>query len=332
MSKKILVTGGAGYIGSHVVKQLGEAGYDIVVYDNLSTGNKEAILYGELVHADLTDLKTLEETFSKHKFDGVMHFAGSIIVPESVEKPLMYYSNNTHNSLELIKMCTKHNVPSFIFSSTAAVYGMLEEDEATEQTKTSPINPYGQSKLMTEHMLRDTSSAFENFNYVALRYFNVCGADPDGKIGQAFPGATHLIKVNCEAAVGKRDKTYIFGTDFETPDGTGIRDYIHVADLASAHIKAIEYLFDNKKSEVMNCGYGHGFSVREVVNTVKEVTNTDYKVEETGRRAGDPAKLISKVTKIKETLGWSPKYDDLNFIIKTAFDWEGGDVFKSWQK
>jgi UDP-glucose 4-epimerase len=332
MPKKILVTGGAGYIGSHVVKQLGEAGYDIVVYDNLSTGNKRAILYGELVQADLEDLKTLDETFAKHKFDGVMHFAGSIVVPESVEKPLMYYSNNTVNSLEVIKMCTKHNVPNFIFSSTAAVYGMLEEGEATEETQTSPINPYGQSKLMTEHMLSDTSAAFENFNYIALRYFNVCGADPDGKIGQAFPGATHLIKVNCEAAAGKRDKTYIFGTDFDTPDGTGVRDYIHIADLAKAHIKSIEYLFENKKSLVMNCGYGHGFSVREVVDAVKKLTGVDFTVEEANRRAGDPAKLISKVEKIKETLGWSPEYDDLNFIIKTAYEWEAGDTFKSWSK
>jgi UDP-glucose 4-epimerase len=220
-----------------------------------------------------------------------------------------------------------------IFSSTAAVYGMLEgENEATEQTRTAPINPYGQSKLMTEHMLKDASAAFENFNYIALRYFNVCGADPDGKIGQAFPGATHLIKVNCEAAVGKRDKTYIFGTDFDTPDGTGVRDYIHIADLAKAHIKSIEYLFENKKSLVMNCGYGHGFSVREVVNAVKKVTGVDFTVEESGRRAGDPAKLISKVEKIKETLGWSPEYDDLSFIIKTAFEWEAGDTFKSWSK
>lgn len=330
MSKKILVTGGAGYIGSHVVKQLGEAGYDVVVYDNLSTGNKNAVLYGELVEADLQDLKTLDATFAKHNFDGVMHFAGSIIVPESVEKPLLYYTNNTHNSLELIKMCEKHNVPNFIFSSTAAVYGIPEGSAASEENETKPINPYGQSKLMTEHMLRDTSFANEGFNYVALRYFNVSGADPEGKIGQAFPGATHLIKVNCEAAVGKRDKTYIFGTDFDTPDGTGIRDYIHVVDLARAHLDAIEYLFKNKKSQVLNCGYGRGFSVREVVNTVKEITGVDYTVEETDRRAGDPGELISKADKIKDVLGWTPKHNDLSFIIKTAFEWEGSETFKSW--
>ncbi len=331
MKKKILVTGGAGYIGSHVVKLLGEAGHDVVVYDNLSTGNKNAVLYGELVHADLEDLKTLDETFKKHQFDGVMHFAGSIVVPESVEKPLMYYKNNTHNSLELISMCEKHKVKNFIFSSTAAVYGIIEGDEAHEKLPTNPINPYGQSKLMTEHMLRDTSFANDDFNYIALRYFNVSGADPEGKIGQAFPGATHLIKVNCEAAVGKRDKTYIFGTDFDTEDGTGVRDYIHVLDLAQAHLDGINYLFNNKKSEILNCGYGRGFSVKEVVSAVKRVTNTNYTVVETDRRAGDPAKLISKADKIQSVLGWKPKHNDLDFIIKTAFDWEGGDTFKSWK-
>lgn len=332
MRKKILVTGGAGYIGSHVVKQLGEAGYDVVVYDNLSTGFKQAVLYGEFVEAQLEDLDTLDKTFKKHNFDGVMHFAGSIIVPESVENPTMYYANNTVNSLNLIKMCLKHKVENFIFSSTAAVYGVLEEGFATEETATAPINPYGQSKLMTEHMLKDTSNAYESFNYVALRYFNVSGADPDGKIGQAFPGATHLIKVNCEAATGKREKTYIFGTDFETSDGTGVRDYIHVVDLASAHLRAIEYLFENRSSQVMNCGYGHGYSVKEVVKTVKEVTGVDYPVEESGRRAGDPAQLISKVDKIKNTIDWKPKHDDLNFIIKTAFEWEKSEVLAAWKK
>lgn len=332
MSKKILVTGGAGYIGSHIVKLLGESGYEIVVYDNLSTGNKEAVLYGKLVQADLADLETLHKTFETEKFDAVMHFAGSIIVPESVEKPLYYYTNNTLNSLNLIKACEKFKVNNFIFSSTAATYGILEGTEATEETPTNPINPYGESKLMTEKMLKDFSSISDDFNYIALRYFNVSGADPDGKIGQAFLGATHLIKVNCEAAVGKRDKTYIFGTDFDTPDGTCLRDYIHVSDLASAHVKALEYLFENKKSQVLNCGYGHGFSVREVVKAVKEVTQKDFPVIETDRRAGDPAVLISNADKAKKLLNWKPKYDDLAFIIKTAFEWEGGEVFRSWKK
>lgn len=331
MSKKILVTGGAGYIGSHVVKLLGENGYQVVVYDNLSTGNKSAVTCGELIQADLSDLETLEATFKKHKFDGVMHFAGSIVVPESVEKPLNYYSNNTLNSLNLVKKCIEHNVGNFIFSSTAAVYGILPDGTATEESPTQPINPYGWSKLMTEQMLQDTSFAHQDFNYIALRYFNVSGADPDGKIGQAFPGATHLIKVNCEAAAGKRDKTYIFGDDFSTPDGTGIRDYIHVTDLADAHVKAIEYLFQNKKSHILNCGYGHGYSVKEVVKAVKEVTGVDYPVEIAPRRAGDPATLVSKVDKIHQYLKWKPQYDDLSYIIKTAFEWERGDVFASWK-
>lgn len=332
MTKKVLVTGGAGYIGSHNVKLLGESGYDVVIYDNLSTGNKEAVTYGELVVGDLEDLDKLDSVFSKHQFDGVLHFAGSIIVPESVEKPIMYYKNNTVNSLNLIEMCKKHGVDNFIFSSTAATYGILEDGVATEESATKPINPYGQSKLMTEHMLRDTSVAIDRFNYVALRYFNVSGADPDGKIGQAFPGATHLIKVNCEAASGKRDKTYIFGTDFDTPDGSGVRDYIHVSDLALAHLKALEYLFEGGKSDVFNCGYGKGFSVREVVESVKRVTKANYPVIETQRRAGDPALLVSRADKIKTVLGWKPKYNDLNYIIETAYKWESGDVFKSWQK
>lgn len=331
MAKKILVTGGAGYIGSHVVKLLGESGYDVVVYDNLSTGNKNAVLYGELVEANLEDLDTLDAVFAKHQFDGVMHFAGSIVVPESVENPIKYYSNNTENSFHLMQLCLKHKVNNFIFSSTAAVYGNLENGIATEETLTQPINPYGYSKLMTEQMLKDISFAHKDFNYIALRYFNVSGADPDGKIGQAFPGATHLIKVNCEAAAGKRNKTYIFGTDFETPDGTGVRDYIHVVDLANAHVKGIEYLFKHKTSQVMNCGYGHGYSVREVVNAVKEVTGVNYPVEEANRRAGDPAQLISKVDKIHSLLDWNTKYDNLEFIIKTAYEWEKGETFASWK-
>lgn len=331
-AKKILVTGGAGYIGSHVVKLLGEMGHDVLVYDNLSTGFKDAVTHGELIQGDLEDLDKLESVFSGNKIDGVMHFAGSIVVPESVENPLKYYSNNTVNSLNLIKMCVKHGVENFIFSSTAAVYGILEGGKATEETEKKPINPYGESKLMTEMMLKDASAAHEKFNYVALRYFNVSGADPDGKIGQAFPGATHLIKVNCEAAVGKREKTYIFGTDFETPDGTGVRDYIHVVDLAQAHLDALNFLFKEKRSDVFNCGYGHGFSVKEVVEAVKEVTGVNYPVEEAPRRAGDPAELVSIADKIKKTIGWQPKHDNLAFIIKTAYEWERGETLSEWVK
>lgn len=332
MQRTILVTGGAGYIGSHVVKLLGEAGHNVVVYDNLSTGFKDAVTHGKLIEGDLEDTEKLSKVFKDHSFDGVMHFAGSIVVPESVENPLKYYSNNTINSANLIKLCVENGVQNFIFSSTAAVYGILEGGKAVEDTVKNPINPYGQSKLMTEHMLKDSSEAYKNFNYVALRYFNVSGADPDGKIGQAFPGATHLIKVNCEAATGKRDKTYIFGTDFDTPDGTGVRDYIHVVDLAQAHLDALEFLFKEKRSEVFNCGYGHGFSVREVVNAVKEVTGVNYTVEEAPRRAGDPAELVSIADKLKKTVGWEPKHDDLAFIIKTAYEWEKSDTLADWQK
>jgi UDP-glucose 4-epimerase len=330
-NKKILVTGGAGYIGSHVCKLLGEAGYELVIYDNLSTGNRGAVLYGELVEANLEDLATLERTFEKNSFDGIMHFAGSIKVPESVENPLKYYKNNTVNSLELIKLCEKYKVKNFIFSSTAAVYGVPDGD-CHEDLQTLPINPYGQSKLMTEHMLRDTSFANKDFNYIALRYFNVSGADPDGRIGQNFPEPFHLINIACEAATGKRDKVSLFGTDFETPDGTCVRDYIHVVDLAHAHLKALEKLLAGSNSKVYNCGYGHGFSVKDVFKATKEVTGVNFPVLEVDRRAGDPASLIARADKIRAELDWAPKYDDLKFIIQSTFDWESGETIKSWQE
>lgn len=332
MSKKILVTGGAGYIGSHVVKALGENGYDVIVYDNLSTGFKEAVLYGELVEGNLEDTDKLESVFKNNEIDAIMHFAGSIVVPESVENPLKYYKNNTVNSCNLIELAVKYKVDKFVFSSTAAVYGIPATDLVTEKSPTTPINPYGESKLMTEMMLKDTSFAHENFNYVALRYFNVSGADLDGKIGQAFPGATHLIKVNCEAASGKRDKTFIFGTDFPTPDGTGVRDYIHVVDLANAHLEALKFMIDKKESRVFNCGYGKGFSVKEVVKAVKEVSGVDYPVEETDPRAGDPPTLIADSSLMKSQTNWSPKYDNLNKIIQTAFDWERSETLAGWKK
>lgn len=318
---KLLVTGGAGYIGSHVVKALGKGKHDITVYDNLSSGFKQAVTAGELVVGDLADLDKLDKLFADKKFDAVLHFAGSIVVPDSVSEPLEYYKNNTVNTHGLLTICKKHNVNKFIFSSTAAVYGIPESEICKEDSLLLPINPYGQSKLMTEHMLRDYSAA-SNFNYVALRYFNVAGADPEGQIGQSFPKATHLIKVASETAVGKRTHMEIFGTDFPTKDGTCVRDYIHVTDLADAHVKALEYLDKGGKSQVLNCGYGKGFSVKEVINQVKKVTGVDFKVIESPRRAGDPASLTSQANRIKEVIGWVPKYNDLDVIIKSAYEWE----------
>ncbi|MBT3981820.1 MAG: UDP-glucose 4-epimerase GalE [Bacteriovoracaceae bacterium] len=319
---KILVTGGAGYIGSHVVKCLGEEGFEIVVYDNLSTGRRENVLFGEFVEGHLEDQDSIEQLFKDNQFVGVLHFAGSIVVPDSVSDPLSYYSNNTVNSFRVINLCKKYGVPNFIFSSTAAVYGMLEDGVADEQAKTSPINPYGHSKLMTEQMLKDTSFAHEQFNYIALRYFNVSGADPSGQIGQCFPGATHLIKVACETALGKREGMKVFGTDYETADGTCIRDYIHVQDLAMAHVNALKYLLVNKKSHILNCGYGTGFSVNEVLNIVKEISGVDFRVELAPRRPGDASVVMSKCGKIKEVLGWEPKYQSLKIIVETALNWE----------
>lgn len=317
----ILITGGAGYIGSHVVKALGSLGHNLIIYDNLSTGHRQAVTYGELVVGDLGDKEKLDALFAHSKFDAVLHFAGSIVVPESVSEPLKYYQNNTINSHFLISLCQKYKVNKFIFSSTAAVYGMPKDGVCREDSELAPINPYGQSKLMTELMLKDVADSSE-LRYVALRYFNVSGADPDGKIGQSFPEATHLIKVACEAACEKRDHLKVFGTDYPTPDGTCVRDYIHVYDLADAHVKALEYLEKGGKSEILNCGYGHGFSVKEVISRVKSVTGVDFKVVESPRRPGDPASLTAKVDRIHSVIGWKPSFDDLNVIIKSAYEWE----------
>jgi UDP-glucose 4-epimerase len=320
-AKKILVTGGAGYIGSHVAAKLGEAGKEIIVIDNLSTGKKENVLFGELKVFNLEETEKLESVLSSGEIDAVIHFAGSIVVPESVSHPNKYYANNTINSANLISLCVKHNIKKFVFSSTAAVYGIPSVEKVTETSPTEPINPYGRSKLMTEWMLSDSAFAHD-FNFIALRYFNVAGADHLGRIGQSFPGATHLIKVSAEAALGKRPSVSIFGTDFKTPDGTGIRDYIHVEDLAQAHLDALQYLNTNSKSHILNCGYGKGYSVKEVIQMVKKVSGIDFKAIESERRAGDPPALISEAKKIKDILGWKPKYDNLEFIVKTALDWE----------
>lgn len=317
----ILVTGGAGYIGSHVVLHLIEAGEDVIVLDNLSTGKKENVLGGRLIEGDLSNTLLLDKIFSENKVDAVMHFAGSIVVPESVENPTMYYQNNTTNSLGLIRSCLKHKIKKFIFSSTAAVYGTPENGVASEESTQSPINPYGRSKLMTEWMLEDASFAHE-FSYVALRYFNVVGASRTGKIGQSTPNATHLLKVAAQVVSKKREKMSIFGTDYPTKDGTCLRDYIHVDDLAQAHLDALYYLNKNTKSQILNCGYGVGFSVKEVIAAVEAYTQEKLNVELGPRRAGDAAELVSRAEKIKTILGWKPKYNDLGYIVESAIEWE----------
>lgn len=318
---KLLVTGGAGYIGSHVVRQLAEAGHEVVVYDNLSTGHAWAVLGADLVEGDLADARRLRSLFEAHRFDGVLHFAASIVVPESVTEPLRYYANNTRNTLDLLALVDRFRVPHFVFSSTAAVYGMPAVSKVDESAPLVPINPYGASKMMSERMLIDLGAA-SPLRYVSLRYFNVAGADPQGRIGQSTPNATHLIKVACQTALGQRERLSVFGTDYDTPDGTCVRDYIHVEDLAKAHVMALDYLEKGGESRVLNCGYGHGYSVREVVGVVREVSGVDFTAQEVGRRAGDPAALVADSTRIREVLGWTPDYDDLRAIVSHAYAWE----------
>lgn len=322
----VLVTGGAGYIGSHVVRQLAQAGHDIVVFDNLSTGYRWAVTAGELVVGDLADEAAISDLFARHEFEAVLHFAANIVVPESVTNPLKYYGNNTRNTLNLLKAVERHRVPYMVFSSTAAVYGMPEQTVLTEDLPLAPINPYGASKMMSERMIMDLAAA-SSLSYVILRYFNVAGAEPEGKLGQATPEATHLIKVACECVTGQRDGMSVFGTDYDTRDGTCVRDYIHVEDLAKAHVMALDYMAQGGESEVLNCGYGRGFTVNEVIDVVKKHSGVDFPVEQVGRRAGDPAALMADNTRIKSTLGWAPDYDDLNIIVKTALAWE-----VIWQK
>lgn len=331
MSSEILVVGGAGYIGSHVAKALQKDGRKVTVFDNLSTGNLGAVKFGEFIEGDLCCEQTLEQIFSEKKFDGVLHFAGSIKVPESVENPEKYYQNNTQNSLNLIRACKKYGVKNFIFSSTAAIYGELPKGYADESFPKNPINPYGRSKLVTEWMLEDFASAYKNFNYVAIRYFNVCGADPELEIGQAFPEPFHLINIACEAATGKREKMAIYGEDYPTEDGTCIRDYIHVSDLADAHVLALKYLEKSGESLAVNCGYGHGYSVKQIIESVKSVTKVDFKVDKAKRRDGDPAVLIAKSDLIRQKFGWEPRLDNLDKIIETAFNWEQGQTIREWR-
>ncbi len=330
-NKGILITGGAGYIGSHTARQLGEAGERLITLDNLSTGFREAVLYGELVVGDTGDQALVSRVLKEHDIDTVLHFAAHTVVPESVEDPLKYYGNNTCNTRSMLQCCAEAGVENFIFSSTAAVYGTPESGIAHEDTPTSPINPYGTSKLMSEWMLRDLSAATD-MKHVILRYFNVAGCDPEGRIGQATPNATLLTKVACEAAVGKRDCVYIYGTDYPTQDGTGVRDYIHVEDLAAAHVKAIEHLRKGGDSAILNCGYGHGFSVREMLQAVEQAGNIKLNIIEADRRAGDPPALIAGAEKVREVLGWSPAYDDLSVIASSALNWEKKLLESPWGK
>jgi len=318
---QILVTGGAGYIGSHVVRQLVEAGHDVVVYDNLSTGSRHALLGGKLVVGDLADGAMLDAVFAEHRFEAVMHFAASIVVPESMSDPLKYYANNTRNTLELLDRVSRFKVPHLVFSSTAAVYGMPTQTVIDETTPLAPINPYGASKAMSERMLMDLAAA-GGPTYIALRYFNVAGADPLARIGQSTPDATHLIKVACQAALGLRDKVQIYGTNYPTADGTCVRDYIHVEDLARAHLNALEYLASGGASDVLNCGYGHGYSVREVVQAVKQVSGVNFRVENAPARAGDPVALVADNERIRKVLGWKPQFDSLDRIVADAWRWE----------
>lgn len=319
----IIVTGGAGYIGSHAVLALVDAGYPVVVIDNLTTGFRWAIHEKAIfIEGDIGDTALVERVVAEHDVKGIMHFAGSIIVPESVENPLKYYRNNTANSRALIEAAVNAGVPHFIFSSTAATYGVPEESPVREDSPKQPINPYGMSKLMTEMMLADVAFAHP-LNYCALRYFNVAGADPQGRSGQSTAGATHLIKVAVEAALGKRSHVAVFGTDYDTPDGTGVRDYIHVSDLAAAHVLALEALIEQpERNLTMNCGYGRGFSVLEVLDAVDRVTNLTVERRMEPRRAGDPPALISDNRAILATLPWKPQHADLGTIVEHALAWE----------
>jgi UDP-glucose 4-epimerase len=334
----ILITGGAGYIGSHVTRQLSEANEDVLILDNLSTGFSDSLLYNErLIIGDVGDEDLLTKIFSEYKpenksenrpenrpenkIDTVIHFAASIVVPESVSDPLKYYKNNSVNTLTLIEKCVQNRVKNFIFSSTAAVYGMPDQGIASENSILKPVNPYGNSKLMTELLLRDVSHA-HGLNYVALRYFNAAGADPQARMGQRTPKATHLIKIACETAVGKRGEMEVFGKDYPTPDGTCLRDYIHIEDLAAAHLLALKYLRDGGRSTEVNAGYGRATSVLEVIKATEKICGKKLNVKFSQNRPGDPPKLIAESKKIRELFGWTPKFDDLSQIVSHAYAWE----------
>jgi len=317
----ILVTGGAGYIGSHTVLQLRARGERVVVLDNLYTGFRQAVLDTPLIVGSVGDREQVLKVLREYGVDTVMHFAAHTIVPESVTDPLKYYGNNTCGTRTLLQCCLEAGVRHFIFSSTAAVYGIPPDPYADESSPTAPINAYGTSKLMSEWMLRDVAAA-SPLRYVALRYFNVAGSDSQGRIGQSTQAATLLIKVACQAAVGLRPQISVYGTDYDTPDGTGVRDYIHVEDLATAHLDGLDYLRREGACTTLNVGYGHGYSVREVLASVRRVTGQNLKIVEQPRRAGDPPILVAKADKIRSILGWRPQLDDLDGIVRTAFNWE----------
>lgn len=321
MKPGILVTGGAGYIGSHVVRQLGERGENVIVLDNLSTGRKEAVLYGTLVVGDTGDRELVMKLLREHHIKSILHFAANTVVPESVERPLQYYRNNTVNVLNLLECCQATGVEHFIFSSTAAVYGTPDTLMVTEESPTRPESPYGLSKLMSEWLLRDYA-ATGAIRHVTLRYFNVAGADPEARIGQATPNATHLIKVAVEALCGKRANVSVFGTDYPTPDGTGVRDYIHVEDLAAAHLSALDYLRSGGKSVTLNCGYGHGYSVLEVLKTAEKVAGKPLAIRYAPRRPGDLAAIAADSSKLRQLLNWQPRFDNLDTIVSHALNWE----------
>lgn len=318
----LLVTGGAGYIGSHAVLALREAGWPVIVLDDLSTGQRGAVPADVcLVEGDFADRDVLARLFARHRIRVVLHFAGSVVVPESVRQPLAYYRNNTANSLALIEACVRAGIDGLVFSSTAAVYGNPETVPVAEDAPTRPLNPYGRSKLMIEHMLADADAAF-GLPHVILRYFNVAGADPDGRTGHAMPNATHLLKVACEAAIGRRRTVPLFGDDYPTADGTCVRDFIHVSDLADAHVRAVEHLLAGGSSLTLNCGYGHGHSVREVLDAVGRVSGRTLAVERAPRRPGDAIKVVAATDRIRRELGWRPRYDDLEKIVRHTLAFE----------
>ena len=320
----ILVTGGAGYIGSHTALRLVEAGHQVVVLDNLYSGHQWAIPEDAVFcQGSIQDRTLVRNIIKQHNIDSVVHFAGHVVVPESVSNPSKYYMNNVVGSFDLIETCIQEKIPRFVFSSSAAVYGVPNHSKVDENIQLAPINPYGRSKLITEWTLEDLAAAAgDDFQYVALRYFNVAGAHTNGRLGQATPDATHLIKVACETACKKRSGMSIFGSDYDTPDGSCIRDYIHIEDLAEAHLDAFDYLREGGPSTIVNCGYGRGFSVKEVIQCIKEVSKTDFPVSMEPRRVGDPPHLIADNTKIKQLFNWHSRFDDLELICRTAYEWE----------